>query len=535
LTTTTVNWNPLPTAIDNADGPIATPVPVTSPTSGLDSGDAFSVGTTTVTYTFTDSEANSSQCTFTVTVLSWDLDSDTDYLPDSWEIAEFGDLDELAWYDPDGDLLSNYAEYVAHTDPNVDNATMTDTDGDGMPDDYESANGLNPNSNDASGDLDGDGYTNYLEYLYGLDPQVDNGSDPDSDSDGLIDALEISIGTDLYDPDTDNDTFSDGVEFELGSDPRNAASVPFELTFSDPGLPGLERADSGSDSDNLVSGIPKINMLYTFEIAVTATQTPLSVEVYLTQRSTPSPGDFHSYDMTCTGDFTTGAICTYTTMLGPVATHRYYFEVTLADGTTLTYDNSGSPYTGPQVELLNGYTMVGAPRDLNGAFLDGTGAFGSASTYRWESFGLTTSSNTGDYDLVNSSAPPVDVGEGYFVERDTLPTLPELGSYNDITAPTYTVQLVSGWNLISNPFTGNVKLEDVKIQKGIDPAVDWTTAAANDWVTNAIYCYNGSDWGGTYWFESAGGSPDATLIPWMAYWVYLGVDDDNYSLIIEKP
>jgi len=45
-----------------------------------------------------------------------------------------------------------------------------DTDGDGMPDAYESANGLNPNVNDANGDLDHDGLTNYQEYLVGTNP-----------------------------------------------------------------------------------------------------------------------------------------------------------------------------------------------------------------------------------------------------------------------------------------------------------------------------------------------------------------------------
>ncbi len=45
-----------------------------------------------------------------------------------------------------------------------------DSDGDGMPDAWETANGLNPNDpSDANGDINGDGYTNIEKYINGID------------------------------------------------------------------------------------------------------------------------------------------------------------------------------------------------------------------------------------------------------------------------------------------------------------------------------------------------------------------------------
>ena len=47
-----------------------------------------------------------------------------------------------------------------------------DTDHDGMPDEWEQRNGLNPNDPaDANGDLNGDGYTNIEKYINAIPTQ----------------------------------------------------------------------------------------------------------------------------------------------------------------------------------------------------------------------------------------------------------------------------------------------------------------------------------------------------------------------------
>ena len=112
--------------------------------------------------------------------------------------------------DSDGDGFNDYEEILKGT-----NQWVADRDDDGLPDDWEILNGLDPDDdgttdpdNGADGDPDGDLLNNLYEYWYGGNPQ-----DSDTDDDGLNDFDEAWIHyTYLDDPDCDWDGLSDGDE-----------------------------------------------------------------------------------------------------------------------------------------------------------------------------------------------------------------------------------------------------------------------------------------------------------------------------------
>ena len=57
--------------------------------------------------------------------------------------------------------------------PEYKGTPRVDSDGDGMPDEWERENGLNPNdASDANGDINGDGYTNIEKYINGIDTKT---------------------------------------------------------------------------------------------------------------------------------------------------------------------------------------------------------------------------------------------------------------------------------------------------------------------------------------------------------------------------
>jgi hypothetical protein len=180
-------------------------------------------------------------------------DTDSDGLPDSWETANGLNVgsDDSA-LDADGDGLTNLQEYTASTNPK-----QADSDSDGLDDATEVNISLtNPNV----ADTDGDGLTDGQEVnTTHSDPKL-----VDTDSDGLSDGDEVNLhGTDPTLADTDNDGYSDAVEVAQGSDPSDPTSLPNNLSLTGHGLLGVKEAvDSGAEveryhvgaAENIVDG-----------------------------------------------------------------------------------------------------------------------------------------------------------------------------------------------------------------------------------------------------------------------------------------
>lgn len=174
-------------------------------------------------------------------------DSDGDGLPDWWEDANGTNPDSAAdsTADPDGDGVDNRTEFAAGTNPN-----FPDTDNDGLSDLWEAANGTKGYMPDAAGDYDGDGLNNLEEYLAGTNP-----GNADSDGDGCQDSIEIQCSR--GDP-LSADIYWDAAETlaEISATNGFAVATGRWRTDTDGGIYALGRAGSLTWRLSVPSGPP---------------------------------------------------------------------------------------------------------------------------------------------------------------------------------------------------------------------------------------------------------------------------------------
>lgn len=292
----------------------------------------------------------------------------------------------------------------------------------------------------------------------------------------------------------------------------------------EPGLRGIERTDGGDDSSNLVDGKPSFDLDYRFHVV-------LRDEELLDQYRVFAVINGYRYALEHDhGALEAGARFSMTTRLGPVHSHRYYFVAENHSGAQLWRYPATGDLPGPVVELLSGHNMIGLVGNINPHGLTANELLGVRQVYRWS----PAAKKEGDYVMVDNGAP-VSSGEGYQLRRSTEKTLPNLRPYGEVAADYYEFDVLPGWNLIANPYGGNVLLEHIQVRAGEAAPLDWLTAASQLLVVDSLFAYLGEDWGGGNEVTSAAGTNRAILVPGIGYWIYVNPVNQPVSLLIPRP
>ena len=202
-------------------------------------------------------------------------DTDMDGRPDECD-SECIDLGMAADNDDDGDGVED--EQDLHP---LDRRYSVDSDGDGMPDAWEIAFGLDPNNpSDASSDQDGDGISALEEFLADTFPAGSIDIDSNGQYDALTDGLLLLRG--MFGLDGDalvSGTLAPDAFYTSGSDIRSRIDL----------LEGFVDIDGNGEVDALTDGLLILRFLFGLEgnaltngvVAPDAPRTSYEIETYL--------------------------------------------------------------------------------------------------------------------------------------------------------------------------------------------------------------------------------------------------------------
>ncbi len=415
--------------------------------------------------------------------------------------------DSEEWLDTDGDQLGNNA------DPDDDNDGIADAE-DGYPLDATKAGFLITSTAGTGGFITPEGEKSVVyggSQNYNLTPKAGY-----MVKELLVDGANVGQVA-SYTFDNVNNHHSLQATF---------APLPSGLSVETDvaGLDAVERVDGGDERSNLVDGNPKLDLDYVFRVALRDSVAASERRVFLFL-------DGYRYEMRLeNGALASGATYAFTTRMGPAFSHSFYFTAEDSNGGQLYRYPQDGELAGPTIELLNGKNVIAVAANIDHATLDSQSAFNVSQAYRF----IPATKLTGNYEQVDRGGPVV-CGEGYVLKRTPEGTLPDLEAYSDLPAATSQIQMQSGWNLIANPYKGNVALADIQVQQGNSAPVDWSTAVNSNLVVDGVYHYLGKDWGNTNAFQSAAGKQSAVLTPWIGYWFYINPTDQAISLLIQQP